>query len=151
VRWTLSVPTESKDYVSALVVLPSGSSVLAGFSTLEVPGPLHGYAWLMKVDANGCMDAPCVVGTTTAEVQPLYLSVYPNPAHSTVSIVLPNGIEFEQIKIYDQLGSCVWQHLIVIGDSKSQVLDISGIPSGIYFLHAEGRENVVKTKLVILK
>ena len=151
VRWNLSVPTESKDYVSALVVLPSGSSILVGDATFEIPGPLRSYAWLMKVDANGCMDAPCVVGTTTAEVQPLYLSVYPNPAHSTVSIVLPIGIEFEKIKIYDQLGSCVWQHLIVTGDSKSQVLDVSGITSGIYFLQAEGKENVVKAKLVILK
>jgi Secretion system C-terminal sorting domain len=151
VRWNLSIPTQSNDIVSALVVLPSGSSVMIGKSTFEIPGPLRTYAWLMKVDANGCMDAPCVVGTTTPEVQPLYLSVYPNPAHSTVSIVLPNGIEFDKIKIYDQLGSSVWQHLIVTGDSKSQVLDISGIPSGIYFLHAEGRENIVKAKLVILK
>jgi hypothetical protein len=45
----------------------------------------------------------------------------------------------------------VWQHLIVTGDSKSQVLDVSGITSGIYFLQAEGKENVVKAKLVILK
>jgi hypothetical protein len=79
------------------------------------------------------------------------LKTYPNPANNTVSVVLPIGIEFEKIKIYDQLGSCVWQHLIVTGDSKSQVLDVSGIPSGIYFLHAEGRENIVKAKLVILK
>jgi hypothetical protein len=81
----------------------------------------------------------------------LSIKTYPNPAKNTVSIVLPNGIEFEQIKIYDQLGSCVWQHLIVTGDSKSQVLDVSGITSGIYFLQAEGKENVVKAKLVILK
>ena len=81
----------------------------------------------------------------------LSIKTYPNPAKNTVSIVLPEGIAFEKIKIYDQLGSCVWQHLIVTGDSKSPLLDISGIPSGIYFLHAEGRENVVKAKLVILK
>ena len=81
----------------------------------------------------------------------LSIKTYPNPAKNTVSIVLPNGIAFEKIKIYDQLGSCVWQHLIVTGDSKSQVLDVSGITSGIYFLQAEGKENVVKAKLVILK
>jgi hypothetical protein len=81
----------------------------------------------------------------------LSIKTYPNPAKNIVSIVLPEGIAFEKIKIYDQLGSCVWQHLIVTGDSKSPLLDISGIPSGIYFLHAEGKENVVKAKLVILK
>jgi hypothetical protein len=81
----------------------------------------------------------------------LSIKTYPNPAKNTVSVVLPDGIEFEKIKIYDQLGSCVWQHLIVTGDSKSQVLDVSGITSGIYFLQAEGKENVVKAKLVILK
>jgi hypothetical protein len=81
----------------------------------------------------------------------LSIKTYPNPAKNTVSVVLPDGIEFEKIKIYDQLGNCVWQHSIVAGDSKPQVLDISGIPSGIYFLQAEGQENVLKVKLVILK
>jgi hypothetical protein len=81
----------------------------------------------------------------------LSIKTYPNPAKNTVSIVLPDGIEFEKIKIYDQLGSCVLQHSIVIGDSKAPLLDLSGISSGIYFIQAESKENVVKAKLVILK
>jgi hypothetical protein len=148
VRWNLSVPTESKDYVSALVVLPSGSSVLVGDATFEIPGPLRSYAWLMKVDANGCMDAPCVVGTTTAEVQPLYLSVYPNPAARSTVIELPDNMGAGYLRICNALGDQVYQARISAGTRQYQV-GLEGFVPGMYYVYIETVEGRACRKLMV--
>jgi hypothetical protein len=148
VRWNLSVPTESKDYVSALVVLPSGSSIMVGASTFEIPGPLRSYAWLMKVDANGCMDAPCVVGTTTAEVQPLYLSVYPNPAARSTVIELPDNMGAGYLRICNALGDQVYQARISAGTRQYQV-GLEGFVPGMYYVYIETVEGRACRKLMV--
>ena len=148
VRWNLSVPTESKDYVSALVVLPSGSSILVGDATFEIPGPLRSYAWLMKVDANGCMDAPCVVGTTTAEVQPLYLSVYPNPAARSTVIELPDNMGAGYLRICNALGDQVYQARISAGTRQYQV-GLEGFMPGMYYVYIETVEGRACRKLIV--
>jgi Secretion system C-terminal sorting domain len=148
VRWNLSVLTRSNDYVSALAVLPSGSSVLAGYSTFEIPGPVRGYAWLMKVDANGCMDAPCVVGTTTAEVQPLYLSVYPNPAARNTVIELPDNMGAGYLRICNALGDQVYQARISAGTRQYQV-GLEGFVPGMYYVYIETVEGRACRKLMV--
>jgi hypothetical protein len=148
VRWNLSVPTESKDYVSALVVLPSGSSIMVGASTFEIPGPLRSYAWLMKVDANGCMDAPCVVGTTTAEVQPLYLSVYPNPAARSTVIELPDNMGAGYLRICNALGDQVYQARISAGTRQYQV-GLEGFVPGMYYVYIETVDGRACRKLMV--
>jgi hypothetical protein len=148
VRWNLPVPTRSNDYVSALAVLPSGSSVLAGYSTFEIPGPVRGYAWLMKVDANGCMDAPCVVGTTTPEVQPLYLSVYPNPAARSTVIELPDNMGAGYLRICNALGDQVYQARISAGTRQYQV-GLEGFVSGMYYVYIETVEGRACRKLMV--
>jgi hypothetical protein len=148
VRWNLSVPTQSKDYVSALVVLPSGSSILVGDATFEIPGPLRSYAWLMKVDANGCMDAPCVVSTTTPEVQPLYLSVYPNPAARSTVIELPDNMGAGYLRICNALGDQVYQARISAGTRQYQV-GLEGFVSGMYYVYIETVEGRACRKLMV--
>jgi hypothetical protein len=148
VRWNLSVPTQSKDYVSALVVLPSGSSVMVGASTFEIPGPIRSYAWLMKVDANGCMDAPCVVGTTTPEVQPLYLSVYPNPAARSTVIELPDNMGAGYLRICNALGDQVYQARISAGTRQHQV-GLEGFVPGMYYVYIETVDGRACRKLMV--
>jgi hypothetical protein len=148
VRWNLSVPTQSKDYVSALVVLPSGSSILVGDATFEIPGPLRSYAWLMKVDANGCMDAPCVVSTTTPEVQPLYLSVYPNPAARSTVIELPDNMGAGYLRICNALGDQVYQARISAGTRQYQV-GLEGFVPGMYYVYIETVDGRACRKLMV--
>ncbi len=62
-----------------MVVLPSGSVIAAGFSNVY-DGIPKTWAWLIKVDANGCNDTLCTVtGLEDLFVQAGDVNIYPNP------------------------------------------------------------------------
>ncbi|QQR87671.1 MAG: T9SS type A sorting domain-containing protein [Flavobacteriales bacterium] len=103
--------------------------------------------WLLKVDSMGCLVPGCgwdgmeevALGLENA------LSVYPNPAHGTVTVsaALPADLVVRGILslvLVDGLGRTVRNEQVGRGFS-STALDLSGLPQGVYHLHLrdEGR------------
>jgi len=71
------------------------------------------------------------------------ISVYPNPSSDIVNFGLPNSIIHLNLKVYNNLGKLLFV-------SKTNQIDLSNYPKGIYLIHFSDGENVVIKKLIKL-
>ena len=84
----------------------------------------------------------------TVDVESLKISVYPNPASEIVIVKLSDAASsVSTLILTDLLGKTVLKQVIISTETE---LDISAIPSGIYFVSIY-RENeaVAKSRIVI--
>lgn len=65
--------------------------------------------------------------------------VYPNPAKDVVNVELTDGIEIDNITLYDIHGRHVETRLIV--SLQRATIDVSGLSAGTYFLHLRTTDN----------
>lgn len=72
------------------------------------------------------------------------VSIYPNPANSTINILNNNNLSISKIEILDLLGRTV------ISTVNHEAIDISGLPEGQYFVKIMGETTMVK-KLSVTK
>jgi hypothetical protein len=80
-----------------------------------------------------------VVGTSVAPFTNNY-SVFPNPSTDVLTI---QGAEIpERVEIYNTSGK------MVLSDSNSTTLKVSGLPSGLYFLRIHSGKNITPLKFV---
>jgi len=86
-------------------------------------------------------------GINTVSSTSFSFDVFPNPtaAGANVKTNLPAGKE-NQLKIFDIMGSCVFQQDNIFQD---QYLDLSGIQSGIYFVSVMSGDLKLERKLVV--
>lgn len=70
-----------------------------------------------------------------------FISVYPNPANAIVSV---EGMDCSNIKMYNALGQ-------MVRSSEVNIISVSGLPEGLYFLHIDDGNGNVITKKVIVK
>jgi hypothetical protein len=145
----------SRSYLRNVIELPSGSLVACGYSELIFPsGEEHIKAWVIKVDANGCMnplDCETIVGTqeelpVVAE-PPLHMHIFPNPASEVIQV------HFDQpapalLQLYDVNGRLVHQEQTVFG-TMSHRMEVRDLPNGLYWLKAQSNRKVSPVKVVI--
>jgi photosystem II stability/assembly factor-like uncharacterized protein len=77
-----------------------------------------------KIDINSIilgLDSPQSSGIT----------IYPNPADTRLNLQVENGLIGESLRIYDALGRVVSEEVVT---GWSQQLDVSGLPSGHYYI-----------------
>jgi hypothetical protein len=69
--------------------------------------------------------------------------VYPNPASGTMNVVLPQGKETAEIKVYDISGKIRLEQNTRTGQAS---VDVSDLPAGMYFLYilTEDGQKVIK-------
>ncbi len=65
--------------------------------------------------------------------------VYPNPAKDVVNVELADGIEIDNITLYDIHGRHVETRLIA--SLQRATIDVSGLSAGTYFLHLRANDN----------
>jgi hypothetical protein len=112
-------------------------------------------------DGNPDLMAGCNAGglrfyssTSTASAGSAQLSrnegviLYPNPATSTVRVVLPTGMrnELSRIRLLDLQGRSLADFVTVSDDIR---LDLTSLPSGVYFVEAKSASNYSCKRLVI--
>jgi hypothetical protein len=137
-------------FVSGLVVLPSGSSILIGGVTRVIPDPPQSYGWMFKVDANGCMYAPCSVPVEAPEAQGIALSVYPNPASEHFTVRLPELSGSAVLETYDALGRLVVQLPVSPGQEAVSVSAV-GWHAGLYAIRLVQQGRVLGAYRVVIK
>jgi hypothetical protein len=75
--------------------------------------------------------------------QELAIELYPNPTSNFINIVNRADMAFEGVKIYDMNGRFVSE--VLITNSNTLKIDLSGLSSGIYMLHAYNDQlNIIK-------
>lgn len=108
------------------------------FDFIGISSP--GTYWLEVTDENTCSGsdtievfepAPSGIATAISSHQPL---IYPNPTDRYVHIQTSNQAIPTRIRISDMQGKTL---LTTMGDSELITLDLSGLPSGFYFLETQ--------------
>jgi enterochelin esterase-like enzyme len=68
------------------------------------------------------------------------VKIYPNPTRSMLTVENPDGNSERNIRIFDITG-----REVLTAKTKSNNIDVSHLPAGIYFVHIQGKEfSVVK-------
>lgn len=127
-----------------LQMLSSGPYFLAAGDSIEVTFALLGARseeLLMQAADSAYAQ---VHGTPIVSVpkftQEKSVLVYPNPSSGTISIQTGNPIE--EIVLFNQTGQIVLQAV------NSQILNISHLPKGVYFLQVKHNNEISRTKLI---
>lgn len=120
-----------------------------------------GWSWLLCMSDSGNLVysnpnfTSCYINTDVEEIYKPVLRIYPNPTSNTINFTLPDNEDYEII-IYDALGSnafstplrqCSGQALEVTFEGEVCNIDVSSLPSGIYFIEARG-EKILRGKFV---
>ncbi len=120
------------------------NNAIAG-ATNQLYTPLQsGYYSVLVTDSNGCMvqslELYFVLTSNNAQVLNKTISVLPNPADQSISLVTKDVLS--NIIISDLAGKIVTQ------STSSINIDISFLNSGIYFIQAKSGEELMRTKFI---
>jgi hypothetical protein len=106
---------------------------------------------VIVTDGNGCEDTSVcntISGIGVTENAMASFEIYPNPANHLLTIVSRDFSEPFVISISDTSGRIVMRNTIV---SPTQVLDVSTVENGIYFITSAKDNNSAVTKFVIAR
>ena len=70
------------------------------------------------------------------------LNVFPNPVKDILSIENPNELNIQQVKVYEHGGKLVYQ-----AKDPFNTLDLSSLPSGVFFVKIETAKGGVTRKI----
>jgi len=152
-----SVPGSNAQIFNAVQPTRDGGYILTGEANGPSP-PNPQRLWLMKLDSMGCLVPGCnTVGVQEFESQlQSALRLSPNPASDQlhVELPLPDGYRLVgavQAVLLDAQGKEVLRNTIGnTGIGLNGNLDVSGLPSGMYFLHLrDGEKWLAGGKVVV--
>jgi hypothetical protein len=157
----LSAPAGSYSFVvDALVNLPAGYHA---YLRDAVSGSYSDLATTPSVLVNLAANAPTagryallfttqtrVLATAPADLAQL-VSVYPNPAHGTATLLLPQALRGNQataVQVVDNLGRVVLSRSLAPGAATLE-LSLSGLAAGVYSVQAKTAVGMVVKRLVV--
>lgn len=156
-RYYATVDTSNYYGFTSIDTTSDGGFILYGYvqnfidytdtsSTLNVYGKL----WLVKTDANGCVDLSCINDIKEVGEEDYKLFIYPNPAQNLLNIDLPINCNSARVNFYNLSGQQVANRNIY--SSKYQSINITDIPAGIFIVEVvAGSKLIGRNKLVVVK
>lgn len=135
-----SVFPSAVKYIDTLLFITIQEDVLPGLATLGDLDPLttNNEIFLM-------LDTTELVGLSEKKLQSGSIRLYPNPAESFISIVLPVNMPTAHVELMDLNGRLV-EHYENIHSGTS--LPMQHIPTGLYLLKATYQGRTLVTKLI---
>jgi Secretion system C-terminal sorting domain len=131
ILWETTVGGSLGEHAYSVVPASDGGYFAAGVTWSPDSGDVSGQheagkpdGWVVKFSANS-------VPTRNPSTAPLAIS--PNPAHSTISIQIPDNETVEQFTCFDALGRPVLVHHVV---NTAHTIEIATLPPGMYWLQA---------------
>ncbi|HRK82986.1 MAG TPA: T9SS type A sorting domain-containing protein [Saprospiraceae bacterium] len=128
---------------------PDGGFILCGESRNPNPvtGEIAQQAWLLKLDAYGCLVPGCHLSTAAEEVQreQFELRLYPNPASEYLNFYLraPAAAGREvSFRIFDASGALLQEFAGVASDA-TYIVPVWDWPAGTYLLQCVGQGRVL--------
>ena len=103
-------------------------------------------------DADVVFNAVLSSTTSIISVDKENIKIYPNPSNGIFNLEINNAETIQySIKVFDVLGSVIYQNQINGSHNINQQIDLSTYAKGIYFLSVESEYNVVTGKRIIIK
>jgi Secretion system C-terminal sorting domain len=84
----------------------------------------------------------CGVISPTADIQTLDFKIYPNPTNQVLNIEIPKNTEGPSIEIFNAMG-------IMVSKTKQLNVDVSTLPTGIYFVQIKTKDRVGVKRFVV--
>ena len=109
-------------------------------SSARLPNGFGDFEITTNVTANGDND----ISTATQEFEISNVVVYPNPANDFLNIDV-EGAPIQLLQIFDARGK------IILDNIEVGKVDVSSLPSGIYFLRAKNIDRNFVHKIVLVK
>ncbi len=109
---------------------------------------------LTATNSNGDTDSKTIyITVSTNDIDELDNSgfeVYPNPSHNEVFVKLNNSEKGKRaVRIYNMTGQMVYSENSTVENESG--IDVSGIPTGMYFIEVITEKNTYSKKLSIIK
>jgi hypothetical protein len=70
------------------------------------------------------------------------LKIYPNPANKSIAVSIPDDMKSYEINLLNMLGQTLLK-------TKSNVIEVSNIPNGIYFVNVQSDKTILNKKVII--
>jgi hypothetical protein len=70
------------------------------------------------------------------------LKIYPNPAKNTIAVHIPDDLKNYEINLLNTFGQTLLQ-------TKSNAIDVSNIPNGIYLVNVQSDKTILNKKIII--
>ena len=93
------------------------------------------------------IEPPTITGVENRPREPLYLSLYPNPAATTINIPFPNTEKIKIIRIFSSTGN-VFYPLPANKFNNQLTIDINSLSSGYYFLSIQTHNQIYVAKFM---
>ncbi|GGF28215.1 hypothetical protein GCM10011383_44950 [Hymenobacter cavernae] len=150
--WDQVVGGAGIDQLYTLQPTPDGGYVAGGISNSGVSGdktqPSQGDFdyWVVKL-------GPDVVTATEPLTASTTLSVYPNPAHNRLSVLLPAATPRTRLhlSLLDATGRIVYQQSLFVPSGTDLPVEVGQHSAGLYLLRVEGLDGFVATQRVVLE
>ncbi len=123
------------------------------FHTYNDPGTYNACLTIVEIANPNCSDTACqyidVLTTSLPDKIPKndLFTIAPNPARDNLNLSVSEGI-LNRIEIYTPEGKCL---LINVSSNSKEIIDISQLPAGNYFIRTTNQENVFVKKFVIIR
>ena len=128
---TLNVKNGNNTNVTAFSALNNPN-----LTCIEVDDAVYSTTNWLNIDAQTSYSEDCILGGD--DVEKLELRIYPNPASETLVVLSENSI-ITNYRIIDLQGK-----LIVSEVLSNNMIPVSGLQSGIYFLQLTDSENNIQ-------
>jgi hypothetical protein len=132
--------------ISGTVVLPSGSIITCG-SVDDYSNLGKSYAWLLKINKNGCIDTlNCIISHTYIYDGNSNISVFPNPTTSKAYFNSSDNLNLEAITILNSSGIVIK----TIFPNEINEIDLSELSTGMYTLQFRWGNKILIKKIIKL-
>jgi hypothetical protein len=126
-------------------------NIIAGSTSSTINANQNGLYYVVVTNAAGCTATSLTLQVTGVGVQENLsgrLSLYPNPASESVTLILPEVMKAEgNVQILDLQGKVMFSTLVLPG-TKQISLNLETIKSGIYFVSIQTSEAILQGKFV---
>jgi hypothetical protein len=132
------------------IVCP-GNTDVAGATNATFNATADGDYAVIVTDGNGCEDTSAcytILGLSTGEMNTGAIHFYPNPATDFIILDLPDFTASQVIQVMDANGRIVLTQTV---NSNKEILNLSQLENGMYFISITSSESILISKFLIAK
>ncbi|MBK9590235.1 MAG: DNRLRE domain-containing protein [Crocinitomicaceae bacterium] len=132
------------------IVCP-GNTDIAGATNATFDATVDGDYAVIVTDGNGCEDTSAcyaILGLSTGEMNTSAIHFYPNPATEFIILDLPDFTASQVLQVMDANGRIVLTQTV---NSNKEILNVSQLESGVYFIAITSVESNIISKFTIAR